>query len=66
MPKEYKTTSPEKAPAIAISRAVRLAFRHPNIKRKDPTYIDMSVTSCSGRSSIPDCSPTAFLFESQT
>ena len=28
---------------IAISRAVRLAFKHPNLKRKSPTYIDMSV-----------------------
>lgn len=29
---------------IAISRAVRLGFKHPNIKRKSPTYINMSVT----------------------
>jgi len=27
----------------AISRAVRLAFKHPNIKRKSPTYVDMSI-----------------------
>jgi len=29
---------------IAISRAVRLGFKHPNIKSKSPTYINMSVT----------------------
>jgi hypothetical protein len=29
---------------IAISRAVRLAFKHPAAKHKSPTYIDMSVT----------------------
>lgn len=29
---------------IAISRAVRLAFKHPAAKHKSPTYINMSVT----------------------
>jgi hypothetical protein len=29
---------------IAISRAVHLAFKHPAVKHKSPTYIDMSVT----------------------
>ena len=29
---------------IAISRAIRLAFKHPSVKRKSPTYIEMSVT----------------------
>lgn len=28
---------------VAISRAVRLAFKHPHIKRKGPTYVDMSI-----------------------
>ncbi len=29
---------------IAITRAVRSGFKHPAIKRKSPTYINMSVT----------------------
>jgi hypothetical protein len=29
---------------INISRAVRLAFKHPLVKRKSPSYIMMSVT----------------------
>jgi hypothetical protein len=29
---------------IAISRAVRLAFKNPGIERKSPTYLNMSVT----------------------
>ena len=29
---------------IAISRAIRLAFKHPSVKRKSPTYIEVSVT----------------------
>jgi hypothetical protein len=29
---------------IAIIRAVRSGFKHPAIKRKSPTYINMSVT----------------------
>ena len=27
-----------------ISKAIRLAFKHPSVKRKSPAYIEMSVT----------------------
>ena len=29
---------------IAISEAVGLAFKHPSVKRKSPTYVNMSIT----------------------
>jgi hypothetical protein len=29
---------------VAISRAVRLAFKHPSVKRKSPAYINFTVT----------------------
>jgi len=38
---------------IAISRAMRLAFKHPAAKGKSPTYIHMSVTVLS-RSVLDD------------
>jgi hypothetical protein len=41
---EVRTKGNGSSVPIAISRAVRLAFKHPSVKRKSPTYINMSVT----------------------
>lgn len=44
VPLEVRTKGNGSSVPIAISRAVRLAFKHPSVKRKSPTYIKMSVT----------------------
>ena len=44
VPLEIKTRGNGSSVPIAISRAMRLAFKHPAAKGKSPTYINMSVT----------------------
>ena len=44
VPLQVRTKGNGSSVPIAISRAVRLAFKHPLVKRKSPTYITMSVT----------------------
>ena len=44
VPLEVRAKGNGSSVPIAISRAVRLAFKHPSVKRKSPAYIKMSVT----------------------
>jgi hypothetical protein len=44
VPLEIRTKGAGSSVPIALSRAVRLAFKHPNLKRKSPAYINMSAT----------------------
>jgi hypothetical protein len=38
------TKAPGSSVPIAISEAVGPAFKHPSVKRKSPTYVNMSIT----------------------
>jgi hypothetical protein len=44
VPLRVRTRGNGSSVPIAISRAVRLAFKDPLLKRKSPAYIDISVT----------------------
>jgi hypothetical protein len=43
VPLQVTSTGSGSSVPIAIARAVRLAFRHPSVKGKSPTYLDFEV-----------------------
>jgi hypothetical protein len=44
VPLEVRAKENGSSVPIATPRAIRLAFQHPLVKRKSPTYIKMSIT----------------------